>query len=87
MAKKDKETVTRQQEVQKEREARIMKLIKTLEAGADKDDDKFKRLINYEIEFKFPTYNETGDEKKEFQKSIDGIVSDQEKRSMARFGG
>ena len=44
MAKKDKETVTRQQEVQKEREARIMKLIKTLEAGADKDDDKFKRV-------------------------------------------
>ena len=41
---KDKETTTRQEDVQKERQARITKLIKTLEAGADKDDDKFRRV-------------------------------------------
>ena len=40
----DKETSTREEEVQKERQARITKLIKTLEAGADKDDDKFRRV-------------------------------------------
>ena len=41
---KDKETSTREEEVQKERQARITKLIKTLEAGADKDDQKFRRV-------------------------------------------
>ena len=39
---KDKETTTRAEEVQKERQARITKLIKTLEEGANKDDDKFR---------------------------------------------
>ena len=41
---KDKETSTRAEDVQKERQARIERLIKTLEAGADKDDDKFRRV-------------------------------------------
>ena len=40
----DKETSTREEEVQKERQARITKLIKTLEEGANKDDDKFRRV-------------------------------------------
>ena len=47
---KDKETAARAEDVQKERHARITKLIKTLEAGADKDDDKFRRVEKLDTE-------------------------------------
>ena len=40
----DKETSTRAEQIQKERAARLEKLIRTLEAGQDKDADQFKKV-------------------------------------------
>ena len=41
---KDKETSTREEQIQKERQSRTERLIKTLEAGQDKDADRFRRV-------------------------------------------
>ena len=40
----DKETATRAEQIQKEREARTERLIRTLEAGQDKDADRFRKV-------------------------------------------